>query len=112
MLLISRIRDESPHGIKSGVVKTVRATGCVITSAGMIFAAPMLAMCFSSINSMVQGGFIIGVGLLLDTLLVRTLTVPALAVLVGRHNWWPSGRRRRRAPRAEPPLDQDAVPVS
>ncbi|WP_395307574.1 RND family transporter [Mycobacterium sp. AMU20-3851] len=112
MLLISRIRDESPHGIKSGVVKTVRATGSVITSAGMIFAAPMLAMCFSSISSMVQGGFIIGVGLLLDTLLVRTLTVPALAVLVGRHNWWPSGRRRRRAPRAEPPLDQDAVPVS
>ncbi|MCV7046836.1 MMPL family transporter [Mycobacterium frederiksbergense] len=109
MLLISRIRDESPHGINSGVIKTVRATGSVITSAGMIFAAPMLAMCFSSISSMVQGGFIIGVGLLIDTLLVRTLTVPALAVLVGKYNWWPSGRR---APRNRPaPSENDPVAV-
>ena len=113
MLLISRIRDESPHGINSGVIKTVRATGSVITSAGMIFAAPMLAMCFSSISSMVQGGFIIGVGLLIDTLLVRTLTVPALAVLVGKYNWWPSGRRAPRASESEPPPQrEDAVPVS
>lgn len=111
MLLISRIRDESPHGINSGVIKTVRATGSVITSAGMIFAAPMLAMCFSSISSMVQGGFIIGVGLLIDTLLVRTLTVPALAVLVGKYNWWPSGRLTRtpRAPEPEPEQLQDAA---
>lgn len=109
MLLISRIRDESPHGISSGVIKTVRATGSVITSAGMIFAAPMLAMCFSSISSMVQGGFIIGVGLLLDTLLVRTLTVPALAVLVGKYNWWPSGRRAPREPAT--PADEEPVPV-
>ena len=92
MLLISRIRDESPHGIRSGVIRTVRTTGSVITSAGMIFAAPMLAMLFSSVSSMVQGGFIIGVGLLLDTFIVRTVTVPALAVLVGKANWWPSGR--------------------
>ena len=100
MLLISRIRDESPHGIRSGVIRTVRTTGSVITSAGMIFAAPMLAMVFSSIGSMVQGGFIIGVGLLLDTFVVRTVTVPALAVLVGKANWWPSGRGRK--PRSSP----------
>ncbi|WP_260972476.1 MMPL/RND family transporter [Mycolicibacterium llatzerense] len=92
MLLISRIRDESPNGIRSGVIRTVRSTGSVITSAGMIFAAPMFAMLFSSIGSMVQGGFIIGVGLLIDTLIVRTVTVPALAVLVGKYNWWPSRR--------------------
>jgi RND superfamily putative drug exporter len=98
MLLISRIRDESPYGIRSGVIRTVRATGSVITSAGMIFAAPMLAMLFSSIGSMVQGGFIIGVGLLLDTFLVRTITVPALAVLLGKANWWPSGRPRKPGP--------------
>lgn len=109
MLLISRIRDESPHGIPSGVIKTVRATGSVITSAGMIFAAPMLAMCFSSISSMVQGGFIIGIGLLIDTLLVRTLTVPALTVMVGKYNWWPSGRRKLRDRPA--PAEDEAVPV-
>jgi RND superfamily putative drug exporter len=95
MLLISRIRDESPNGIRSGVIRTVRTTGSVITTAGMIFAAPMLAMLFSSIGSMVQGGFIIGVGLLVDTFIVRTITVPALAVLVGKANWWPSGRSQR-----------------
>lgn len=66
----------------------------MITSAGMIFAAPMFAMLFSSIGSMVQGGFIIGVGLLIDTLIVRTVTVPALAVLVGKYNWWPSRSKR------------------
>ncbi|MHA3024761.1 MMPL/RND family transporter [Mycobacterium sp. BMJ-28] len=112
MLLISRIRDESPHGIRSGVIRTVRSTGSVITSAGMIFAAPMFAMVFSSIGSMVQGGFIIGVGLLLDTLLVRTITVPALAVLVGKYNWWPSGALGRRTVRtpehADPSRLQDA----
>lgn len=98
MLLISRIRDESPNGIRSGVIRTVRSTGSVITSAGMIFAAPMFAMLFSSIGSMVQGGFIIGVGLLIDTLIVRTVTVPALAVLVGKYNWWPSRAKRNPAP--------------
>jgi RND superfamily putative drug exporter len=102
MLLISRIRDESPNGIRSGVIRTVRTTGSVITSAGMIFAAPMLAMLFSSISQMVQGGFIIGVGLLLDTFLVRTITVPALAVLMGKANWWPSGWLPKRPTSAAP----------
>jgi RND superfamily putative drug exporter len=93
MLLISRIRDESPRGIRSGIIRTVGTTGGVITSAGIIFAAPMFGMLFSSISSMVQVGFVIGVGLLLDTFLVRTVTVPALAVLFGKGNWWPSGWR-------------------
>lgn len=98
MLLISRIRDESPNGIRSGVIRTVGTTGSVITSAGIIFAAPMFAMLFSSIASVVQAGFVIGVGLLLDTFVVRTITVPALAVLVGKGNWWPSGWWAKRRP--------------
>jgi putative drug exporter of the RND superfamily len=48
----------------------------------------------------VQGGFVIGVGILLDTFLVRTITVPAIAALVGRANWWPSSRSA--APRTQP----------
>jgi putative drug exporter of the RND superfamily len=90
LLLISRIRDESQRGIKAGVIKTIGATGGVITSAGLIFAASMFGLTFSSISNIVQVGFIIGVGLLLDTFLVRTITVPAMAVLVGKANWWPS----------------------
>ncbi len=90
MLLISRIRDESPRGIRSGVIRTVTQTGGVITVAGLIFSASMIGLQFSSIATLVQIGFIISIGILLDTFVVRTLTVPALAVLVGKANWWPS----------------------
>jgi RND superfamily putative drug exporter len=90
LLLISRIRDEASRGMRTAVIRTVGATGGVITSAGIIFAASMFGLTFGSIAGMVQVGFIIGVGLLLDTFLVRTVTVPAMAVLVGKANWWPS----------------------
>lgn len=90
LLLISRIREESRDGIRTGVIRTVGATGGVITSAGLIFAASMLSLTVSSISTIIQLGFVIGVGLLLDTFIVRTITVPAIAVLVGKANWWPS----------------------
>ncbi|TLH68769.1 MMPL family RND transporter [Mycolicibacterium phocaicum] len=95
LLLISRIRDEAKYGVPSAIVKTVAATGGVITSAGLIFAASMLALTVSSILSAVQTGFIIGVGLLLDTFIVRTVTVPAIAALLRDANWWPSKSPRR-----------------
>ena len=90
LLLISRIRDEARNGVRTAVIRTISATGGVITSAGLIFAASMFGMVFSSISAAVQIGFIIGVGLLLDTFLVRTVTVPAIAALLGNANWWPS----------------------
>ena len=64
----------------------------MITSAGIIFAASMFGLLFGSVARMVQTGFIIGAGLLIDTFVVRTITVPAMAALVGRANWWPSKR--------------------
>src|SRR3979490_3471145 len=90
LLLVCRTRGGASRGLRTAVSRTVGATGGVITSAGIIFAASMFGLTFGSIAGMVQVGFIIGVGLLLDTFLVRTVTVPALAVLVGRANWWPS----------------------
>jgi putative drug exporter of the RND superfamily len=108
MLLISRIRDESPLGVRSGIIRTVGTTGGVITSAGLIFAASMFGLVFGSIATMVQAGFIIAVGLLLDTFLVRTITVPAMAVLVGRANWWPSRSRPRRKPPARRLSEQES----
>ena len=89
LLLITRIREESGSGIRSGIIRAVRSTGGVITSAGIIFAASMFGLLFGSLSTMVQTGFIIGMGLLIDTFVVRTITVPALAALVGRANWWP-----------------------
>ena len=90
LLFVSRMRDESPHGMRYGVIRTLTSTGGVITAAGLIFAASMCGLLFSSITTVVQGGCVIGVGVLLDTFLVRTITVPAVATLVGRANWWPS----------------------
>ena len=111
MLFVSRMRDESPHSMRYGIIRTLSSTGGVITAAGLIFAASMCGLLFSSIGTVVQGGFVIGVGILLDTFLVRTITVPAIATLVGRANWWPSrvGVRRSisQSPvgRAEPQPD-------
>jgi putative drug exporter of the RND superfamily len=105
LLLISRIRDEAGRGLRTGVIKTVGATGGVITSAGLIFAASMGGLTVSSIAGVVQIGFVIGVGLLLDTFLVRTITVPAIAVLLRNANWWPSKvplTFKRLAPRSQP----------
>ncbi|WP_395311861.1 RND family transporter [Mycobacterium sp. AMU20-3851] len=123
LLLISRIREEAHRGTQVAVIRTIGATGGVITSAGLIFAASMLAMTVSSIAAIVQLGFIIGVGLLLDTFLVRTITVPAIAVMLGEKNWWPStvpselkrripllNRRSESTPRTAPltfPVDDD-----
>jgi putative drug exporter of the RND superfamily len=97
MLFVSRMRDESPRGMRYGVIRTLTSTGGVITAAGLIFAASMSGLLFSSISTVVQGGFVIGVGVLLDTFLVRTVTVPAMATLVGRANWWPSRLSSRQA---------------
>jgi RND superfamily putative drug exporter len=92
MLLISRLREESAKNIRVGVMRTVASTGSVITSAGLIFAASMFGLMVGSIGIMVQMGFIIGCGLLLDTFVVRTLTVPAIATLLGEASWWPKRR--------------------
>lgn len=116
LLLISRIRDESPYGIRSGVIKTVTQTGGVITAAGLIFAASMAGLQFSSITTLAQVGFIIAAGILLDTFLVRTVTVPAMAVIVGKANWWPSKwqppppTKRRPEPEAETAVPEPESP--
>lgn len=106
MLFVSRLRDESPHSVRYGVIRTLGSTGGVITAAGLIFAASMAGLLFSSIGLVVQGGFVIGIGILLDTFVVRTITVPAIASLVGRANWWPS------RPPPRPPVARDVAEVA
>ena len=89
MLLISRLREESHRNIRVGVLRTVTNTGSVITSAGLIFAASMFGLMVGSVAIMSQVGLIIGIGLLLDTFIVRTIVVPAIATLAGPASWWP-----------------------
>jgi putative drug exporter of the RND superfamily len=114
LLLISRIRDESPHGLRVGVIRTVGSTGGVITAAGLIFAASMFGLLFASISMMVQAGFVLGMGILLDTFLVRTVTVPAIATLVGEANWWPSRphEKKRRGGKSRNRLTQIRTAVT
>lgn len=102
MLLASRLREEAARGVRTGVIRTVRSTGGVITAAGLIFAASMFGLLFSSIGTVVQGGFVIGVGILVDTFLVRTITVPAIATLLGRASWWPARPWERKSSPDEP----------
>jgi RND superfamily putative drug exporter len=93
LLLIKRVHEEAPDGSPDGVARAVSLTGGVITAAGVIFAASMFAMMSGSVTTLVQLGFTVGVGLLLDTFVVRTMVVPAFAALVGPRLWWPSRAR-------------------
>lgn len=111
LLLITRIREEAASGIRSGIIRAVRSTGGVITSAGIIFAASMFGLMFGSMSTMAQTGFIIGAGLLVDTFVVRTITVPAMAALVGSANWWPS-RTQRAGSKNHTADSANAVPAS
>ena len=89
MLLVSRLKEEihPQHPRRGPAHRGQHRT--VITSAGIIFAVSMSGLMVGSIAIMIQAGFIIGCGLLLDTFVVRTLTVPAIAVLLREASWWP-----------------------
>lgn len=89
MVFMSRIRAESATGLNTGILRAFKETGGVVSTAGVIFALTMLAMLASPTHNIGQVGFTIGAGLLLDTFLVRAITVPAIASLLGKGNWWP-----------------------
>jgi RND superfamily putative drug exporter len=92
ILLLTRIQEEAPDGNRKGIAHVVDVTGGVITSAGIILAASFLVMLSADVRSLAQAGFTIGVGLLLDTFIVRGIVVPAIASLAGSYSWWPSRR--------------------
>jgi RND superfamily putative drug exporter len=74
-------------------------TGGVVTAAGLVFAATMSTFIFSDLQVLGQIGTTIGLGLLFDTLIVRSFMTPAIATLLGRWFWWPQNVRRRPASR-------------
>jgi RND superfamily putative drug exporter len=89
LLLVSRFKDEIHAGLKTGIIRSMAGTGGVVTSAGMVFAATMAAMMGSQLVVLAQMGSTIAIGLLLDTLIVRSLLMPSIATLLGRWFWWP-----------------------
>ncbi|HET6152972.1 MAG TPA: MMPL family transporter [Marmoricola sp.] len=89
ILLMSRMRESKGKLTARAVGNAVTATGPVITSAGIIFAMAFLPMVASTLSAVSQLCFTVVIGLLLDTFIVRTLIVPAVAVLLGNSSWWP-----------------------
>ncbi|MCV7279253.1 RND family transporter [Mycolicibacterium flavescens] len=100
LLLISRVKEETGAGLNTGLIRALGSTGAVVTSAGLVFAFTMLSMLVSDLRTIGQLGTTVCIGLLLDTMVVRSLVVPCLLRLLGSWFWWPTfipQRPRRRA---------------
>jgi RND superfamily putative drug exporter len=105
IFLMTRVREESLKlGTRAGIVRGVQATGGVITAAGIVLAATFSALQVIPILFLVQISFIVAFGVLLDTIVVRSLLVPALSYDLGRRIWWPS-----KLATAEQPAEQPAL---
>jgi RND superfamily putative drug exporter len=112
LLLVSRFKEEIHAGLKTGIIRAMAGSGAVVTSAGLVFAATMASMVVSDLRVAGQIGTTIGLGLLFDTLVVRSFMTPSIAAILGRWFWWPQQVRTRPVSRhrASPP-DTEPLPV-
>jgi len=98
LLLILRVKEELHAGINTGLIRALGSTGGVVTSAGLVFAFTMLAMLSSNLRMIGQLGSTVCIGLLLDTLIVRSFVVPCILRILGPWFWWPTLVRARPLP--------------
>ncbi|MEX1908111.1 MMPL family transporter [Janibacter sp. Y6] len=90
IFLVTRAKEETrEHGTREGMLRALAATGGVITSAGILLAAVFAVLGVLPLVVLAQIGVIICIGVLLDTLLVRTVVVPAITLMLGDRFWWP-----------------------
>ncbi len=102
IFLVTRAREEAlDHGTARGIVRAVSATGPVITSAGIVLAAVFAVLGVLPLITLTQLGIIVGIGIVLDTFVVRTVVVPALFALIGPRIWWPADLAEPESVRAE-----------
>ncbi len=97
LLLISRFKEEIDAGLKTGIIRAMAGSGAVVTAAGLVFAATMASFVFADLRVLGQIGTTIALGLLFDTLIVRSFMTPSIAALLGRWFWWPLKVRPRPA---------------
>jgi RND superfamily putative drug exporter len=97
LLLISRFKEEIGAGINTGIIRAMAGSGAVVTAAGLVFAATMASFVFADLRILGQIGTTIALGLLFDTLIVRSFMTPSVAALLGRWFWWPLRVRTRPA---------------
>jgi RND superfamily putative drug exporter len=115
LLLVSRFKEEIHAGLNTGIIRAMGGTGSVVTSAGLVFAFTMMSMAVSELTVIGQVGTTIGLGLLFDTLIVRSLMTPAIAALLGKWFWWPQRVRSRPVPApwpSPPPKNPETVPTA
>jgi RND superfamily putative drug exporter len=115
LLVVSRLKEEIHAGLNTGIIRGMGATGRVVTAAGLVFAFTMMSMIVSDLRVVGQLGMTIGIGLLVDTLIVRSFMTPSIAAALGRWFWWPLNTLKithppkpRRAP--DPIADTAPIP--
>jgi RND superfamily putative drug exporter len=102
IFLMARVREEArQHGTREGMLRALSATGPVITSAGIILAGTFSVLMTLPVTFTFDLGFMVALGILLDTFIVRTIMVPAAVELIGDKVWWPSTARAGGALREE-----------
>ena len=102
LLLVSRFKEEIHAGINTGIIRSMGGSGSVVTSAGLVFAFTMMSMVVSDLRVVGQVGTTIGLGLLFDTLIIRSFMTPSIAALLGPWFWWPQRVRQRPIPEPWP----------
>ena len=102
LLLVSRFKEEFHAGVNTGIIRSMAGSGSVVTSAGLVFAFTMASMVISDLRVAGQVGSTIALGLLFDTLVVRSFMTPAIAAILGRWFWWPQRIRERPVPQPWP----------
>ncbi len=109
LLLVSRFKEEIHAGINTGIIRSMGGTGSVVTSAGLVFAFTMMSMVVSDLRVVGQVGTTIGLGLLFDTLIIRSFMTPSIAALLGKWFWWPQRVRQRPVPEPWPQPKTEVV---
>ena len=89
LLVVSRLKEEIHAGLNTGIIRGMGASGRVVTAAGLVFAFTMMSMLVSDLRVIGELGTTIGLGLLVDTLIVRSFMTPSIAAALGRWFWWP-----------------------
>jgi RND superfamily putative drug exporter len=111
LLLVSRLKEELHAGVNTGIIRAMGGSGSVVTSAGLVFAFTMMSMAVSELTVIGQVGTTIGLGLLFDTLVIRSFMTPSIAALMGKWFWWPQRVRARPVPSPWPQPPQQLAHV-
>jgi RND superfamily putative drug exporter len=113
IFLMTRVREEAlRHGTRRGALIGLAATGGVITSAGLVLAGTFAVLATLPLTAFTEIGFAVAFGVLLDTLVVRSVLVSGLTMDIGRHMWWPSNLFHKRDPVGPPAAEEpDVIPA-